>query len=107
LKQFHYDVALKQKAITYAAECGNRAAGCKFTASEAMICHWRNDCASRFLCKATTVASQGQRKKLPPYVFLNCKMIHKNEMLLKNVTVHAQNNGWMTAELMEVRMRNI
>jgi hypothetical protein len=45
--------------------------------------------------------------KLPPYIFRNCKMIHKNKMLLKNVTVHAQNNGWMTADLMEVRVRNI
>jgi hypothetical protein len=31
-------LALKQKAITYAADHGNRAGGCKFTASEAMIC---------------------------------------------------------------------
>jgi hypothetical protein len=30
--------------ITCAAQHGNRAAGCKFTASEAMISHWRNDC---------------------------------------------------------------
>jgi hypothetical protein len=60
LKQFHYDMALKQKAITYAAECGNRAARCKFTASEAMIYHWRNDCASRFSYKATTVVSQSR-----------------------------------------------
>jgi hypothetical protein len=76
LKQIHYNVALKQKAITYASDCGNRAAGCKFTASEAMICRWRNHYASRFSCKATTIASQGQREEHTLMWIVDAAVLH-------------------------------
>jgi hypothetical protein len=34
-------------------------------------------------------------------------MMHKNEMLLEDVTAHTQNNRWMTADSLEVQVRNI
>jgi hypothetical protein len=45
--------------------------------------------------------------KLPPYILLSRKMIHKHKMLPKDVTMHAQNIGLMTTDLMEDWVRKI
>jgi hypothetical protein len=45
--------------------------------------------------------------KLPLYVILNSKMIRKNEMFPNDIIVRAQRNGWMTADLMESRVKDV
>jgi hypothetical protein len=45
--------------------------------------------------------------KLPPYIILNRKAIPKNEMFPKDVTVHAQKNGWTTVDFMEDWEKNV
>jgi hypothetical protein len=43
--------------------------------------------------------------KLPHYVILNSKIIPKSEMFPKYIIVLTQRNGWMTADLMESRVK--
>jgi hypothetical protein len=43
----------------------------------------------------------------PLYVILSSKMIPENEMFPEDIILRAQRNGWMTADLMESRVKDV
>jgi hypothetical protein len=67
-KRFTYDAAFKRKIILCVEKIGNRAAGRKYTVSEACVRHWRIMKTKLFSCLTNRKFFSGQRKGRNPEI---------------------------------------